>query len=133
MPASITNVKATEPELSAAVSKALGQPVTMHLSIEARRNGEQYLTAVSDPLLISGPAYFMFSTLKVGSFGGIYIAAEDNDENMAAVFDLHFEYTHHTGGSNGCTAGAFGKRIRMVCSSEYKYGMRSLVWAADVL
>lgn len=125
-------VKSTEASLSRAVSSVLGQAVTMHLVPGTRRDGTEYLDAASDPLPLSGPAYFMFKELIVGSFGAVSIYEEPNETETLASFRLHFAYKHHCGGSNGCEAGILDQNIHLSLSYVRKCGEMDLVWSTTV-
>lgn len=131
----IDEVEATQASLSAAISAALGTPVNARFFREDIR-GKERLSVISAPLPLTGPAYFMFKELRVGSFGSISIVTgptADPEVDTLAWFDLHFDYEHQTSGSNGCGAGIMGKRIIMKLVDLYSFGGHELTWKAGIL
>lgn len=131
---SLDDIEATQASLSAAISAALGTPVNARFYREDSR-GKERLSVISAPLPLTGPAYFMFKELRVGSFGSISIVTDQTgtDDEPFAWFDLHFDYEHQTSGSNGCGAGIMGKRIVMKLVDLYSFGAHELTWKAGIL
>lgn len=130
----LDEVEATQASLSAAISAALGTPVNARFYREDSR-GKERLYVISTPLPLTGPAYFMFKKLRVGSFGSISIVTDQTgtDDEPFAWFDLHFDYEYQTSGGNGCGAGVMGKRITMKLVDLYAFGAHDLTWKAGIL
>lgn len=131
---SLDEIEATQTSLSAAISAALGTPVNARIFLE-NSFGKERLSVTSDPIALTGPAYFMFKELHVGSFGSISVVTDQTgtDDEPLAWFDLHFDYEHHVSGCNGCGAGVMGKRIIMKLVDVYSFGAHELIWQAGIL
>jgi len=121
-------IMATESSLSDAISQVLGMPVKMHFYPIT----DDKLGAGSDNLPLSGPAYFMFQSLTVGSFGSISVTSVDSEDVNLAWFEANFAYKHQDGGTNGCTVGILGKSVTMVLRNKWDFCESKLTWKAVI-
>lgn len=127
----IQDVVATQDKLSDAVSMVLGFRANMKILAEGGRDGKARVIVTSDPLELTGPARFLFKELRIGTFGGMFFHGPNDPRygEVFASFELHFDYTHHSYGNNGCPAGFAGKRLLATLKSV----KRAWTWDIEVV
>jgi len=97
-------MKVATKNLSAAVSKAIGLPVTLKLSL-ANRGGKPYIQ-VTSPDLASKVKVKIFKKLTVIDDGG-NVAPDPVDKVLCYFTRLDYRWEHYGGGSNGLGIGVF--------------------------
>lgn len=130
----LDEIEATQASLSAAISAALGVPVNARFYREDSC-GRERISVISAPLPLTGPAYLIFKSLRVNSFGSISIVTDQTgtDDEPFAWFDLYFDYEHQVSGSNVCGAGVMGRPIILKLVDNGTAREPALSWKAAVL
>ncbi len=141
----VDQVMETEGNLGKVMAQALGVGASLPLHFIKKEKGAKVFVSVeSDPIDRPGILGLMFSDLRIGSFGSMWILTQDQiDETMAngedavfAYFNIHTSYTHQTGGSNGCEIGFCGRNLvaelKVDRTPNYQTGKFGISWTVRV-
>ncbi|MDD5651592.1 MAG: hypothetical protein PHF86_14450 [Candidatus Nanoarchaeia archaeon] len=114
----IEDVLKTKEDLESVLSNLFGNKLNVKLNFKIEeskyyQSKEEYLTVESEPIPRLGISAFIFSELRICSFGRIHILSEEliEETKIYASFAIHVSYRQQTGGSNRSDLGFNGKRI----------------------